>query len=470
MAPECKRGGAGGTKIDAGVADVGRVVARQRGYFASGATRPAEARLAALARLDEGLAAREEELLAALAADLGKPPVEAWLAELHFLRAEIRHVTGRLRGWMRPRRAGHPLFLLPARSEVRREPFGVALVIAPWNYPVQLALSPVIAAVAAGNCAVIKPSELAPASSAVLASLVAEVFDPGHVSVVEGGPETGEALLGGEFDMFFCTGSGRVGRLVAAAAARRMVPAVLELGGKCPAVIGPDIDCGQTVERIVAGKFFNAGQTCMAPDFVAVPEAQRAEFIGRAAEFIGRCYGRGRSSDLARVVNRRHFQRIEALATGEVTRIGEDDAEACLMAPRIVAAGWDHPAMQEEVFGPLLPVVGYGGGGELLERLGALPGVLALYVFSRDRGFQERVAGAVRSGSVCFNDVMKQGINADLPFGGVGESGHGRYRGRAGFESFSYARSVTRRYFAPDPFFSPPPYGRLLERLRRWLG
>lgn len=445
-----------------------------RRFFDSGATGPLEFRLAALARLEGVIIRRTDEILAALAADLGKPAVEAYLAEVHFVVAEIRLVRRRLRSWARARRRGHPYYLLPSRSEVRREPYGVALVAAPWNYPFQLSLSPVVAALAGGNAVVLKPSEHAPATADLLKAISAEVFESGHVVVVGGGADLGKALLEEPFDFFFYTGGERVGRLYAEAAARRLAPIVLELGGKCPCVLAPDLqadrDLDLAVRRIVAAKFFNAGQTCVAPDFVLLPTVLRQAFVAKARQLVAQSHGEGRPRDLARIVNKAHYRRLLDLVSEDAIQIGEDDETALLLAPRLLPrADWDDPAMKEEIFGPVLPIVGYDSWDEALARLAARPDPLALYAFSRDRSSLERIAGALRSGTVCFNDVAKQSINLELPFGGIGASGMGRYRGRSSFEAFTWARSVTRRYWIRDPFALAPPYGEALKRMRRFL-
>ena len=443
---------------------------RAKAFVSTGAARPLEFRLAALARLEAVIVRETDAILAALAADLGKPGLEAWLAEVHFVLTEIRLFRRRLRRWARPRRVGHPFFVLPARSEIRREPYGAVLVAAPWNYPFQLSLSPLVAAVAGGNAVVLKPSELAPATAAVLEKILRECFDPGHVEVVTGGPEVGAALLGQPFDLFFYTGGERVGRLYAEAAARHLAPVVLELGGKCPCFLADDADLGIAVPRIVAAKWFNAGQTCVAPDFVLVPETRREEFVGRTLALLRASYGEGRPRDLARIVNEAHYRRLLGLCDADTRRVGDDDPETLILAPRVLpSAGWDHPAMGEEVFGPLLSVVGYTDLDEALDRLRGRPDPLALYAFSRTPATLERIAAALRSGSVCFNDCVKQAVNLALPFGGVGASGMGRYRGKAGFEAFTWTRAVTRRYGVKDPFLSLPPYRDKLAAFRRWM-
>lgn len=450
--------------------DPSAVHCRAREFWRSGATRPLPFRLEALARLEAAVIAETDAILAALDSDLGKPGLEAWLAEVHFVLTEIRLFRKRLRRWAKPRQVGNPFFIFPARSEIRREPHGVVLIAAPWNYPFQLSLSPLIAAVAGGNCVVLKPSELAPATAAILAKILSDVFEPGHVTVLCGGPETGAALLEEPFDLFFYTGSERVGRLYATAAARHLAPVVLELGGKCPCLLTDDVDLDLAVPRIVSAKWFNAGQTCVAPDFVLVPESKREALVAKTRSVLEQAYGTGIPRDLAKIVNESHYQRVLSVCQGEVVIVGEDDPVTRILAPRFLPnAGWDDPAMHEEIFGPVLPMVGYTDLEATLDRLAAMPAPLALYVFSGDSATLDRIADAVASGSVCFNDAVKQAVNLALPFGGVGASGMGRYRGRAGFETFTWTRSVTRRFWVKDFFLTLPPYGKTLAWMRRWM-
>jgi aldehyde dehydrogenase (NAD+) len=455
---------------DCPIYDLAGIVDTQKQFFASGKSRNLPHRLESLAKLELEIIRQGDALLAALSSDLGKPALEAYVAEYHFVLTEIRLFRKKLARWARPELVGNPFFILPARSEVRREAYGVALIAAPWNYPFQLSLSPLVAAVAAGNCVVLKPSELAPATARLLSRIVAAVFDPAHVTVVEGGPELGKELLAQPFDFWFYTGSERVGRLYAEAAAKTLTPVALELGGKCPCLIDEDVDLTLAAGRVLSGKFFNAGQTCIAPDFVLVPESLKADFLATAREILTASYGEENPDDLACMVSDSHYRRLRGLATPDEIRIGEDDPATRRLAPRLLPnADWDCPAMEEEIFGPVLPVIGYTSLDETLERLSRLPSPLALYVFSRNREVRERVAATIRSGSICFNDTLKQATNLSLPFGGVGPSGMGRYRGRAGFECFTYARSVTRRFFLRDLFATKPPYGNQLEQLRKIL-
>jgi aldehyde dehydrogenase (NAD+) len=450
--------------------DLPSLVDTQKAFFTSGGTRSVAFRKEKLQALEQEITQRSDELIAALAADLRKPALEAYLSEVYFVLKEIRLFRRKLSRWSRPKRVGNPFYFFPARSEIRPEPFGCALITAPWNYPVQLSLSPLIAAVAAGNCVILKPSELAPATANLLEELIRSVFSPAHVTVVQGGPEIGKDLLLQPFDFWFFTGNERIGRLYAEAAAKNLAPAVLELGGKCPCVVADDVDLDITVERILTAKFFNAGQTCIAPDFVLIPESLRKAFVEKAKSLLNEMYGTSQIPDLASIVNQEHYSRLLRLLPENAIQAGEDDPGALRLAPRLLPdSNWHSPEMQEEIFGPVLPVIGYDKLENALTEIAARPSPLALYAFSHSSDTLERIAASVRSGSVCFNDALKQGTNLNLPFGGVGASGLGRYRGRAGFEAFSYLRAVTKRYFLKDFFAVKPPYGSLLEKMQKFM-
>lgn len=450
--------------------DLKALAEAQGAYFREGNTLPISFRLERLQGLETILNRRIDDLLDALKSDLGKPAVEGYMSEVYFTLLEIRLFLKKLRKWSRPKRVGHPFFILPARSEIRREPYGRALIVAPWNYPLQIALSPLIAAVAAGNTVILKPSELCPASSRILSEIIREAFNPQHVAVVEGGPDVGKALLEMPFETCFFTGSERVGREYAKAAARNLAPLTLELGGKCPCIVLEDAPLESTVERLLATKFYNAGQTCMAPDFALVPEKLRDKFVEQARSTLEKFYSQDMASDLATMIHRSHYDRMASLCDEETIQVGEDDLESLRFAPRLLPhATWKSTAMQEEVFGPVLPIMGYTNLEQTIKELRDRPAPLALYIFSKSKEKTEMILKETQSGSVCINDAFKQAINLELPFGGVGASGMGRYRGKYGFETFTYARAVTRRTFWKDPFFSPPPYEGLIERLRKYV-
>ncbi|MBK1835556.1 aldehyde dehydrogenase family protein [Roseibacillus ishigakijimensis] len=444
-----------------------QLIAEQQAFFRAGRTRSLDDRLAILTRFETVLRDHQEELLRVLAADLGKPTLEAFLSEYHFVLQEIRLMRKCLRRWLQPRSFSSPLYFWPCRNEVRREPHGNTLLIAPWNYPVQLALGPLLGAVAAGNTVILKPSEEAPATAAFLERVLAEIFPPGWVAVVQGGKEVTHSLLQHRFDFLFFTGSSRVGRIVAGQAARHLTPHVLELGGKCPCVVDGSADLTMAAKRILTGKLFNAGQTCFAPDFVAVEEAVAGELQDELTEWLTRLPW---EKELARIVNRKHYERLQGLLKGNEIGKGCDQPDELGMAPRLVpGAQWGDDCMKEEIFGPILPLVSYRDESELYARLSSYPEPLALYCFSKDKGFVERLVREVPSGGVCVNDVGKQASNPNGSFGGKGESGYGRYRGEASVRAFTYERTYSRRYFFPDPFASLPPRDKQTRLLRKWL-
>jgi aldehyde dehydrogenase (NAD+) len=437
-------------------------VARLRAGFASGRTRPAEWRLAQLDRLRALLTENRDALVRALEADLRKPDPEGWLTDVGFTLGDLDVARKQLRRWMKPRRVATPLKLQPGRSWLQPEPLGVVLVIAPWNYPVQLALAPLAAAIAAGNCALIKPSEVTPHVSAVLAELVPRYLDPDCVAIVEGGVAETQALLAERWDHIFYTGNGRVARIVMAAAARHLTPVTLELGGKSPCLVDEDVDLDVTARRIVWGKFLNCGQTCVAPDYVLVHEARERELVERMAHWVHEFYGDlpQQSPDLARIVNEQHVDRLaKLLESGTPVIGGQVDRADRWVAPTILRdVPPDAPVMQEEIFGPILPVLKVRDLDEAIAFVNARPKPLALYVFSRRQAVQDAVVERTSAGGVCVNAVLWHIGNEHLPFGGVGESGMGAYHGRHGFEAMSHLKPVLKKSTKADPKIGYPPY------------
>ena len=449
-------------------------VRRARDFFATGATRPLAFRREQLEKLSAALRQHEPALLAALRADLGKSPYQAVSSEIALVRAEISHALRHISGWAAPSKRPTPWLVAPARGWVQPEPFGVALIVGSWNYPVQLLLSPLVSAIAAGNAALLKPSELAPRTAETLAGLVATTYPPEYVTTVNGGPEAAEMLFQEKFDKIFFTGSARVGRLVMMAAARHLTPLTLELGGKCPAIVCADTKVELAARRIAWGKFLGAGQTCVAPDHVRVHRSVRDPFLHALKKALLEFYGPDprRSADYGRIVNKMHFDRLQNyLAGGKIVHGGEYDAQELYLAPTILTdVPADAPVLQEEIFGPVLPVVEFNDLAETVTQLRAAPVPLALYLFTEDRAVEDKIIREVRSGGVCVNDVISHMIGAGLPFGGLGESGFGAYHGRAGFETFSHQRSVLRRGTWLDLPFRYPPARLSLPQLKRALG
>ncbi len=442
--------------------DFADTVQRQRTFFQTGATRSPGFRSAQLRKFSTALKRHESSLLAALHADLRKSPSQGYTTELGLVQAEIRHALKQLQRWAAPQRRKTPWFVAPARGWVQPEPFGVALILGPWNYPAQLLLAPLVSAIAAGNCAVLKPSELAPHTAEAIAALVRDAFAPEFISVVNGGADIAEALLAERFDKIFFTGSTRVGRLVMAAAAKQLTPVTLELGGKCPAIVCADAKVELAARRIAWGKFMNAGQTCVAPDFVLVQRGAREAFVAALKKSLREFYGEdaSRSADYGRIVNARHFEwLVNYLRDGKIVHGGAHDAKDLFIAPTIMTeVSPDAPVMQAEIFGPILPVLEFDKLDDALALLRGRPAPLAFYIFTGNRATEARVLAETRSGGACVNDVVSHMIGTGLPFGGLGESGAGAYHGRAGFDAFSHPRAVLRRATWLDtPFRYPPP-------------
>ena len=447
------------------------LVARLRAGFESGCTRPAAWRLEQLERIAALLRENAGAFTAALQADLRKPDIEAWATDIGSVVGEVELIRKKLRAWMKPERISTPLKLRPGSSFIVRDPLGVVLIIAPWNYPVQLALAPLAAAIAAGNCAALKPSELTPRVSAELARLVPRYLDPRCVAVVEGGvPET-TALLAERWDHIFYTGNGRVGRVVMQAAARHLTPVTLELGGKSPCIVDADADLEIAARRITWGKFLNAGQTCVAPDYLLVHESREAELLELLAKNLREFYGADpqRSPDLARIVSDAHLDRLaKLLESGQVVVGGRVDRNDRYVAPTLLRnVSPDSPVMQEEIFGPILPVLSVPSMEAAIAFVNARPKPLALYLFTRSQAVEDAVLSRTSAGGACVNAVLWHLGNPALPFGGVGESGTGAYHGRHGFEAFSHRKGVVKRSTRADFKLAYPPYTRLKKALLR---
>jgi len=448
------------------------VLRRQRQYFSEGNTLPFAKREQCLLDLENALVSHKDEVLHALHVDLNKPAMEAYLAEYYFLLQEIRLVRKSLKKWLKPKKVPSPIYFQPCKSEICREPYGVALVVAPWNYPIQLAIAPLVSAIAAGNTVVLKPSEVATASEALLVKLLGEVFPPELVHVQTGGADVASALLNERFDFIFFTGSTEIGKIVALKAAEYLTPCVLELGGKCPCIVDSTADIKLAAGRILSGKFFNGGQTCFAPDFVAVHESVKDELLAAMKSELELVPWH---QEMSHIINDRHYQRLhkllENLTDDQITCSGEDDRDVCKMAPRLVdGIDWDHALLQEEIFGPILPIVIYDSEEDLIEKLAGYGDPLAIYLFSEDERFCLKIQQSKRSGGVCVNDTMKQSSNLELPFGGVGDSGNGRYRGKYGLRAFSYERVVVKRGKLGAKWMDlKPPYGKLFPWFERFM-
>jgi aldehyde dehydrogenase (NAD+) len=443
------------------IQEIDGIVDRARGAFRSGLTRPIAWREETLVRLRSLLRERSSDLEAALAEDLGKPGLEAFATDIGFVAVDIDHTLAHLRSWAAPRSVPTPLTFQPATSRVVREPLGVACVISPWNYPVQLLLAPVVAAIAAGNAVVAKPSEVAPATAAALGSLL-DALGTDAITVVQGGVEETTELLTHRFDHILYTGNGTVGRIVMRAAAEHLTPVTLELGGKSPAIVSRNADVEVAARRLAWGKFLNAGQTCIAPDYVLVERPVHDELIDRVRDAVVAFYGDDPSAspDYARIVSDRHLRRLEKLlASGTAVVGGTVDPAARYIAPTVLTdVTRDDAVMQEEIFGPILPVLPVDSLDQAAGIVTAGEKPLALYVFTDDDDEVGQVLASTSSGGVCVNGTVMQVSNPRLPFGGVGESGMGAYHGEAGFLTFSHERAVFERSTRIDPPLLYPPY------------
>lgn len=447
-----------------------QLIAALHATFRSGRTRPLAWRRSQLKAMTRMLRENTGEICEAVRADMGKPVVETRLMEVNLVLEEIRFILPRLARWAARRPVPMHWLLQPAAGWTVAEPKGVALVISPWNYPVLLSLEPMADAIAAGDCVCLKPSELSPRTSAVLAKLVERYLAPEAFAVIQGGPDVAADVLRQPFDHVFYTGSGRVGSIVMTAAARRLTPVTLELGGKSPVFVDGSADLRVAARRIVWGRFINAGQTCVAPDYVLVTSDVAEAFIRLLAGAVTRMFGRdpSRSPSYGRIVDARHVDRLMELmpdpsdpSTGRVVCGGDGDRDALYVAPTVIAdASPDAPVMREEIFGPLLPVLVVRDAAEAVRFIGSRPRPLAAYVFTRSGAVRRLFETRVSSGALGVNLPLGHLMSSRLPFGGLGGSGMGAYHGRRGFEEFSHRRSVVVKPCRPDTLsFVYPPYG-----------
>lgn len=458
-----------------GLTAIGQTVDALRTAFDSGATKPLAWRIAQLRALRRMLTERAAEFEDALLADLAKNPTESQIAEIGFVVGEIDHMLRNLRRWLRPRRVSVPGALLPASARTMLEPVGVVLIIAPWNYPVQLLLAPLVGAIAAGDAVVLKPSELAPATSAAMARLLPQYLDTRAVAVVEGAVEETTELLAHRWDHIFFTGNGRVGRIVATAAAQHLTPVTLELGGKSPVYVDDSADLTAAARRIAWGKFMNAGQTCVAPDYVLATASVAARLADALRAAVRELYGDdpAESPDYGRIVDDRQFGRLVGLLDGAGTTVvgGQRDAGTRYLAPTVLTdVPRDAAVMGEEIFGPILPIVPVADLDDALRVIRAGDKPLALYAFTERAAVRRRILTETSSGAVGFGVPAAHLAVGGLPFGGVGESGMGAYHGERSLRAFSHEKAVLSKGLAPDTLaLIYPPYTEGKDRFARGL-
>lgn len=415
----------------------------------------------------------ENEIIQALHDDFKKPAFESVLTETSQVVLELKHVIKNMKKWAKPRRVFPSLLNFPSKDYIYKEPYGKVLIIAPWNYPFQLALYPLISAVAAGNQVVVKPSELTPKTSEIIVKIIHKVFDKNHVEVIEGGIEVSQKLLSERWDYIFFTGSVAVGKIVAKAAAKNLTPVTLELGGKNPCIIDETANLKLAAKRIVWGKFVNAGQTCIAPDYILIQKNMKKHFVNFLKEEITKAYGENpeESPDFARIINAKNWQRLVALIEPEkVVFGGESNPKDNYISPTLVEeTSLDSPIMQEEIFGPILPILAYKKESELAAVISRFEKPLALYVFSENPGFQKRIIQNYSFGGGCVNDTIIHFANKRLPFGGVGHSGIGAYHGNLSFNTFSHQKSIVKKANWLDLPLRYAPYQDKLATIRKIL-
>ncbi|WP_238283877.1 aldehyde dehydrogenase [Rossellomorea marisflavi] len=425
------------------------LLTKQRTYFRTGETKSVSFRINTLNTLKSLVQKHEQDILDAVKQDLNKSELEAKRAEVGLVIGEIDFMVENLEEWAATKEVPTPASHEGAKSFIQPEPYGSALVIAPWNYPFQLAVTPLVGAIAGGNTAVLKPSELTPKTSALLSTLINDNFPEEYLHVVEGEVETSTALLKEDFDYIFFTGSTGVGKIVAEAAAKHLTPTTLELGGKSPTIVHEDANLDEAAQRIARGKFANAGQTCVAPDYLLVHSSVKDELMSKFKEVITASYGENivENPNFGHVVSERHFDRLVGfLDNGSIVTGGKHDRDNLIIEPTILDnISWDDSVMQDEIFGPILPVMTYDSLDEIIEPIVKRPKPLALYLFSDDETVQDQILSTISFGGGSINDTINHMTSHYLPFGGVGDSGMGAYHGKASFDTFTHFKSVLKR-------------------------
>lgn len=449
------------------------ILTDQRQFFDSGRTKDLDFRMESLNRLKKAIIQNEAAILKALKNDLYKSAYEGYLTEIGLALEEIRFVSRRLRSWVKPKKVRTPYVLWFGSSTIYSEPYGISLIISPWNYPLQLTILPLIGSIAAGNCTIIKPSEYAPHTSAIICEIIERHFDSHYVAVIEGDSQISKDLLKERFDYIFFTGSEAVGKIVMSAAAKFLTPVTLELGGKSPCVVDQDVNIDMAARRITSGKFINSGQTCTAPDYLLVHQSNKQKLLDKIKEYLHKFYGEDpqKSPDYVRIINKRQFDRLAALLDkDDIVVGGQTDPEDLYIAPTLLQnVSWNDPVMQDEIFGPILPVLVFEDLSEVIATINTRPRPLALYFFSNQRDNYQRIVAEVSFGGGCINDTLSHLVNPHLPFGGTGSSGMGGYHGKASFDTFSHQKSIFTKWFNFDLPLRFPPYKNKLSIIKKIL-
>lgn len=449
------------------------IIAKQRQFFQTGKTKDLAFRIAQLQILKQLVMDNKPAIIQALKSDLHKPEFETYATEIG-VNKEIDYALKHINNWTKPKKAAVPWDLFSYSAKIYPEPLGVILIIGPWNYPFQLIISPLVGAIASGNCTIIKPSEFAPHTSNLISELIHKYFSPEYITVIPGSVETSQQLLAEKFDHIFFTGGTAIGKIVMAAAAKHLTPVTLELGGKSPCIIDTDINLEHTAKRITWGKFINAGQTCIAPDYLLVDQKIKPDLINALKKYLEEFYGENpaTSPDYARIIHQNHFHRLtNLLKCGKVIIGGETKPEELYIAPTLLDnVSLEDAVMQDEIFGPILPIIEYTDINEAITLINSRPKPLALYLFSQNKNLQKRILQETSSGGVCINDTVMQVAVSSLPFGGVGDSGMGSYHGKASFNTFSHYKSVLQNSLPWDIDWRYAPYQGKLSLLKKIIG
>ena len=451
--------------------NIGSIVARQREFFESGATRPVEFRMEALRKLQKALQVNESLISQAMKADLNKTPFESYMTEIGMVLDEIRFHLKHLPKWARAKTVRTPLAQFHAKSFVAPEPYGVALIMSPWNYPIQLCLEPVVGAISGGNCAVIKPSAYAPATSNAIAKIIEENFPPEYLIVIEGGREQNNSLLQEVFDYIFFTGSVAVGKTVMAAASKNLTPVTLELGGKSPVIVDETANLKLAARRIAFGKVLNAGQTCVEPDYLFIHKSVKDQFLEEYKAALKGFFPDGDMSEMPVIINEKHFKRVMHLLEGEKAAIGGgfDESRRFIEPTVLVDIAPDSKIMQEEIFGPILPLMTYSNIENCIKFIRSHPRPLALYLFTQSQAAEKRILNTCSFGGGCINDTIIHLANSHMGFGGVGYSGMGSYHGKLSFDTFTHYRSIVKKYTWIDMPVRYHPYSEKKFKMLRSL-
>jgi aldehyde dehydrogenase (NAD+) len=453
---------------------IARAVEAHRAFFNTGRSRDVGFRRDSLQKLKSALFRYEDRIYDAFWEDLHKSRFEVFGTEIGMVSKEIGLHMKNIGKWAKPTKVLTDMLNFYSTSRIHHQPYGVALIMSPWNYPLQLALLPLVGAISAGNCVMLKPAHYSKHVSGVIRELISETFDPAYISVVTGGRDVNQAILDEQFDVIFFTGSPPLGKIVMEKASKHLTPVILELGGKSPCIVEPDADIHVAAQRICFGKFLNAGQTCIAPDHLFVHEDIKEGLIQAMEQTIGRFYGDDpeQSPDYARIITDEQFRRLEQLmhSAGTIIHGGKLNRESRYIEPTLIdGITPDDPIMQEEIFGPLLPILEYRRIEDVIAQINEREKPLALYLFSASKGIRDRVLSATSSGGGCVNDTIMHVSNPRMPFGGVGNSGMGRYHGKFSFDAFSHHRSILRKTTLFNPTLAYPPYKNKLRYIRRLL-